>query len=1262
MFALDSENNFPSSVKETATWLQEILGRPALPECPIEAATEGREPKAPHYIDGRAIKSVQWKTWQTTMPQQYTLNKWFADSRMGIGTLGGFNGKHWLCWIDFDQKTFANPEACDKTVSSWEQTYWFYLEFAPVFRTPSGGYRYLVAFESEPVGWGANNGFSLSTDGSKHAGELLTQQGGHTLLPPTKGLNGKCYEWVRWFEYPPVVSCPEDLGLYLYKKPQPEGFKENNTKQQPNNRIPLNLDGSALDFIYQEIYPRLPLEQAFSWNGHNFKEHNGGAKLKGNCPWHDSNSGTAFYCSVVNGVPMYRCPVDGGGTVIQYRYRLKNGGTGTPRGKEFIEIAKELAAEVGVLDKFPSFENKDNSKPKTENNTAIPDSKYKDIVKEQILKLIQELADKELSQKEVQAQLIEMNKAYGYALSGLSKVYEQCYQEKLLSEGREDNRNEIGNILNAQNASFVISKAIPKGLAKPMEDLAYELGIRPASFLTALLAGLGSVQRTATFLTLIPRTGLKAYPNIFAAIVGEVSAKKTPAFTKMVIDPVALVEKEYKQTFNEAIQTYNQEMQRYKSNPEEFPDGEPIKPVQRVFVFTKTTGEGITSQANKLPENIMAWATDELAGLFQSDNAYRSGKGSDAQDRLSYYNGSRDLVLRADGIRADVDKILLSIIGTIQPNVLGKLIGDCSDVDGRWSRFLFVIQPKNEANISTASGSLDLNPMLASLYRNIDNNPAMEYELNSNAQRYFLDEFKFWDKKAVEESHPGLSGLYGKIPVAIGKIALNLHCIKYAFNGEPTPKYVELETIKAAAELAKFYVNQAIQIYAQFSSDTMPYNLACVIKAFKKRPDQTIWTAGALSETGCIPKQVQLNGKPVKRSAELVWSWLRELEKMGYGKIEGIDRSRKFIITEFNSIGFIGSHWATNPMAESIANTGTSAHKIDSIGLLDKLAPPPDLDVIQSSDVIHQVNVVNCSGVVQMPEIKNSLDLSNNPMEVVKQGSNVDEEQDTAIGLNDQQNPMEPTEPSQLPSNISEPLVYPEMPDPWLDTDIQPIYIDVPAGETKVTDTTADTTPESKFQPGAKVKVTVKGKFRGKVGDVVEVPSETRLMQPKKYRVSFIVGTEKSSAWFYESEIKEYDALPEPVDASPTQKVTVAKTDFDFMKYNDKDCTIMSGEHSGVPGTTQAYCREDDTFLVRISGGELVDIKFSDLRFDTVVPQQGGSLAKDDKVVITEPGHDREGHTGQVVLYDDVDDMYVIEFKNGASTMLKASSLKKIQT
>lgn len=102
-----------------------------------------------------------------------------------------------------------------------------------------------------------------------------------------------------------------------------------------------------LDTLVSRLKPDDVFEGKFN---HDWKKTN--SKWRGLCPTHESRSGTAFYMRP--DTLQWYCPSCGvGGGPIQYTSMLLKG-TPSPRGKDFIDIAKELGESVGLP--FPEKE------------------------------------------------------------------------------------------------------------------------------------------------------------------------------------------------------------------------------------------------------------------------------------------------------------------------------------------------------------------------------------------------------------------------------------------------------------------------------------------------------------------------------------------------------------------------------------------------------------------------------------------------------------------------------------------------------------------------------------------------------------------------------------------------------------------------------------------------------------------------------------------------------------------------------------------
>jgi hypothetical protein len=281
--------------------------------------------------------------------------------------------------------------------------------------------------------------------------------------------------------------------------------------------------------------------------------------------------------------------------------------------------------------------------------------------------------------------------------------------------------------------------------------------------------------------------------------------------------------------------------------------------------------------------------TDELAGLFKSANQYRGGKGSDEEDLLEFWNGKGSTVLRASGAKADLDALLLSVFGTIQPDVFAGLLKDCSDSNGKFARFDFILQPLAASELPEEdSGSFDLTPMLAGLYAKIDALPALSLELDVEAKRLFKEFYKIAEKRRFLEPRQGMRASIGKMPEKVGKMSAIIHTLTCVFNGVPVAPQIPKSAVEAAIKFVKFASDQVVSLYTEFSDRTaLAPNLMKIIQAAERK-------GGTITIREARENLFHSKQRP---TVQTVREWFSELQQMKYGEVTTVKKSVSFTLT-----------------------------------------------------------------------------------------------------------------------------------------------------------------------------------------------------------------------------------------------------------------------------------------------------------------------------------------------------------------------------
>jgi hypothetical protein len=393
----------------------------------------------------------------------------------------------------------------------------------------------------------------------------------------------------------------------------------------------------------------------------------------------------------------------------------------------------------------------------------------------------------------------------------------------------------------------------------------------------------------------------------------------------------------------------------------------PQKPKEpTLYYFSNATGEALPIQASKAPEKSLLALIDELSALLKSENSYRNGRGSDKQDLLSYFDGTGQTVLRAGGVRVDLEKIYLSMYGTIQPDVLRSHMSDCSDPDGQWARFLFVNQPLAAATLEADDGmAVQISDRIADYYRQIDRLPEMEYHLSREAFKRYQPVYNQLERLRVTHPKSGMAAVYSKMEGYVGRLALNLHVLWELAAGKACPgEEIPLYIMEMAIALTKFYIGQVKLIHADADDESLPRHITRMME-LSKRLESNGFDGWIKS------KQIQdLFPKKKRPSAQQIRDWMNEAVALGYGRTRGTGNRLEY-------------HW----IIDNKLPDGSSPPP-DNLGNLGELGEHLGNDVPQVENLINQdiqTNLGNLGkGIPKLDEeVKNLINIPDNPPDVV---------------------------------------------------------------------------------------------------------------------------------------------------------------------------------------------------------------------------------------------------------------------------------------
>ena len=405
-------------------------------------------------------------------------------------------------------------------------------------------------------------------------------------------------------------------------------------------------------------------------------------------------------------------------------------------------------------------------------------------------------------------------------------------------EGKETTQTEQqGGSADASQFEPMPLQYFPPVMRDYVNSVSQSVGCDPSFVALPLLAVCAGVIGNAR--RLLVKRGWFVPPIIWSALIGESGTQKSPPL-RAVIRPLKTRQQrqieEYGRDvadYKSAVAEYKLAIKSYKQTGEGTPPAEPRSPICSRCLVSDTTIEGLVPILSDNWRGVVL-QRDELVGWIGGFDKYsKAGAAStDAAHWLSIYNADSIVVDRKTGEPRTlfVPDPSVTVVGTIQPGVLNRVLSEEHRENGLAARLLMVYPPRRvkrwtDAEIpeSQETALENLIDGLSALSPDIDSQgddkPGIVF-LTDTARSAFID---YYNQTGEEQS--GMSGdlaaAWSKLEETAARIALVFHCVRQVTTGDVDAWTCDSDSMQAAIALTEWFKNetQRIQTLLSESSD-----------------------------------------------------------------------------------------------------------------------------------------------------------------------------------------------------------------------------------------------------------------------------------------------------------------------------------------------------------------------------------------------------------------------------------------------------------
>lgn len=356
---------------------------------------------------------------------------------------------------------------------------------------------------------------------------------------------------------------------------------------------------------------------------------------------------------------------------------------------------------------------------------------------------------------------------------------------------------------------------LPAKLVEVYGKLAQKLNVPVEVYVACQLPVLAAQFQIGTRLELDASTAYYAFAIIWLGLVGETGSKKSPII-RAVTSPLDSLQEVAEDKYQQQLAAYEQDLLDWEATPKDERGNKPKPPAPREYYLSDFTLEALAQVVNHQKDRGLIIHLDELSRFFAAMDAYRNGKGGDRQHWLSFYDGGAAKFNRKTTERVYSSKTAISILGSIQPDIVHKLmLNDASSADGLWARFAWVRLPLSVSPGIFGQAKYDLSDLLLALYQQLNQFSPQTYKLPDEAQLLWNQWHSEIEYLILKEPSSILRATYPKVKERAARIALVSHLTQAAFDRKTPELIIPVETVRSSIQFTRWLMGQTRLIYAE---------------------------------------------------------------------------------------------------------------------------------------------------------------------------------------------------------------------------------------------------------------------------------------------------------------------------------------------------------------------------------------------------------------------------------------------------------------